>query len=141
MVTPTTSLAQHLVDQGARRRRRGIAGAGAGPGIVRPDRSAARGQQQCGSEKDGDITEVAMSHRGALKVVFCKCFQWVHNRQQLRLRHSRYPKLSPAAGSSRMVSQSTEDRPVGLQPVRGLVAGTGWVICQRYCDFFITGIG
>ena len=30
---------------------------------------------------------------------------------------------------------------MGLHPVRGVVAGTGWVICQRYCDFFITGMG
>ena len=59
----------------------------------------------------------------------------------MRFFHSRYPKFSPATGSSRSVSQSTEDRPVGLQPVNGSTAGTGWVICQRYCDFFITGIG
>ena len=55
--------------------------------------------------------------------------------------HSRYPKLSPETGSSRSVSHSTEDRPVGLQPVSGVVAGTGWVICQRYWDFFMIGMG
>ena len=30
---------------------------------------------------------------------------------------------------------------VGLQPRNGVVAGTGWVICRRYRDFCITGIG
>ena len=50
-------------------------------------------------------------------------------------------EVLPRTGSSRSVSQSTEDRPVGLQPVIGEVAGTGWVICQRYCDFFMIGIG
>ena len=55
--------------------------------------------------------------------------------------HSRYPKLSPETGTSRSVSQSTEERPVGLQPVSGEVAGTGWVICQRYCDLRMIGIG
>ena len=50
-------------------------------------------------------------------------------------------RVSPETGSSRSVSQRTEEHPVGLQPVSGEVAGTGWVICQRYCDFFITGIG
>ena len=40
--------------------------------------------------------------------------------------HSRYPKFSPDTGSSRNDSHSTDERPVGLQPSRGAVAGTGW---------------
>ena len=45
-------------------------------------------------------------------------------------------------GESRAaISQSTEERPVGLQPVTGVVAGTGCVICQRYCDLRMIGIG
>ena len=61
--------------------------------------------------------------------------------QHVRFLHSRYPKLSPETGTSRSDSQSTEERPVGLQPVMGDMAGTGWVICQRYWLFFMIGIG
>ena len=50
-------------------------------------------------------------------------------------------EFSPATGSSRSVSQSTEERPVGLQPAKGSTAGTGWVICQRYWLFCMIGIG
>ena len=89
LVRSATGFAQDLVDEAARRLRRRIAGSGAGAGVFGAHGSAARGQQHCGSEKDGDIAKADRGHRGASTDELLACFQWVHNKQQLRLRHSR----------------------------------------------------
>ena len=88
-VFTTAGLAQDLIDEGVRRLRRGIAGNGDGPGIVRPDRAAACGQHHCGNDGNCGATQVDMDHCRALSREFVACFQWVHNKQQLRFRHSR----------------------------------------------------